>query len=166
MQANELYQAIDPAVIQDMFSWMRETEKDLYKTSLSTLANNRKLRPVFVQKKSIPDQITWMHNTLKLRTSNTIGEHLLQVWFMQGQKDLLVTFCDNMDIKHNGEGAVEGDLPESLDAEKLKTSVDTLVEKYDPKVVTLYLQIFNMQTEDGWPALTEALVTDERLKLA
>lgn len=165
MQAHELYHAVNPTVIQAMFNWMRETEKDLYKTTVTTLANNRKLRPVFVQKKSIPDQITWMHNTLKLRTSNTVGEHLLQVWFMQGQKDLLVAFCDAMDIKHNGEGAVEGDLPESLDAEKLKDAVDILVEKFDPKIVTLYLRIFNLQTQDGWPALTEILEKDERLSL-
>lgn len=166
MQAHEIYQAIDPALIQDMFKWMRETEKDLYKTTLNTLANNRKLRPVFVLKKTIPDQISWMHNTLKLRTSNTISEHLFQVWFMQGQKDLLITFCDAMDIKHNGEGAVEGDLPESLDSEKLKSAVDALVAKFDPKLVTLYLQIFNLQTKDGWPALTEILENDERLKLS
>ena len=45
---------------------------------------------------------------------------------MKGQQPLLIDFCDSMGIEHNGEGSVEGDLPETLDDEKLKATVDTL----------------------------------------
>ncbi|MGE9267078.1 MAG: hypothetical protein ACQKBY_03185, partial [Verrucomicrobiales bacterium] len=162
MKAHEICKNIDPALISDLFNWMRSEEKDLYKTTLATLANNRKLRPVFVQKKSIPDQITWMHNTLKLRTSDAIAEHLFQVWFMKGQKELLASFCDGMGIEHN-EGTVEGDLPESLDADKLKATTDALLASHDPKLITLYLRIFNLQTPEGWDALSTLLESDERL---
>ncbi len=85
---------------------------------------------------------------------------------MQGQQDLLIAFCDAMDIKHNGEGAVEGDLPDSLDADKLKGAVDTLLEKFAAGKVTLYLRLFNMQTKNGWDSLSELLEKDEHLKLA
>ena len=57
-----------------------------------------------------------------------IAEHLLQVYFMQGQEGMLVTFCDALDIPHNGKGQVEGRLPETLDAEKLKAAIDALLE--------------------------------------
>ncbi|MFC5051288.1 hypothetical protein ACFPK9_11785 [Rubritalea spongiae] len=165
MQAYEIYQNIKPSIISDLFQWMRDEERDLYKHTIATLANDRKLRPVFVQKKSVADQIAWMHKTLKLKSSNMIGEHLFQVYFMQGQQELLVAFCDAMGIEHDGKGSVDGDLPETLDADKLKAAVDTLVEKFDPQLVSLYLRVFNLQTDNGWDNLTKLLASDERLAL-
>jgi len=82
VKAYELYQEVDPALVTELFKWLKENEKELYKTTIATLASNRKLRPIFVQKKSFEDQVTWLHKTLKLRTSDTIAEHLFQVWFM------------------------------------------------------------------------------------
>ena len=117
MKTHEIYQQLDPALVQEMFLFFRETERDLYKSAVSSLASNRKLRPVFIQKKPVPEQIAWLHKTLKLRSSDIIGEHLFQAWFMKGQQPLLVDFCDAMDIPHNGEGTVEGDLPEDLDVD-------------------------------------------------
>jgi len=152
VKAYEIYQTADAALVTEMFTWMRENEKDLYKTAVATLAADRKLRPI--------------HKTLKLRTSDTIGEHLFQVFFMKGQQDLLISFCDGMGIKHDGEGSVDGELPKELDAEKLKTTVDSLLEKNDTKLVTLYLYVFNLQTQAGWENLTKVLKEDDRLKLA
>lgn len=166
MQAFEIYQNIKPSIITDLFQWMRDEERDLYKHTIATLANDRKLRPVFVQKKSVADQIVWAHKTLKLKSSNMIGEHLFQVYFMQGQQDLLVAFCDAMGIEHDGKGSVDGALPETLDADTLKAAVDTLLEKFDPQLVSLYLRVFNLQTENGWESLTELLASDDRLALS
>tara|TARA_B110000881_G_scaffold48638_1_gene40923 strand:+ start:299 stop:799 length:501 start_codon:yes stop_codon:yes gene_type:complete len=166
VNAFEIYQKIDPSIVSDMFLWIRENERKLYKSAVASLTANRHLRPVFVEKKSVSDQISWLHKTLKLRTSDTIGEHLFQVYYMKGQQDLLKEFCDGMGIEHDGEGSVEGALPEALDDEKLKTTVDDLVENHNPKVVSLYLSIFNLQTKDGWKNLAAVLDSDERLALA
>ncbi|MFD2159978.1 hypothetical protein ACFSW8_13805 [Rubritalea tangerina] len=166
MNAYEIYQNIKPSIIVDLFQWMRNEERELYKTTVATLANDRKLRPVFIQKKPVADQIAWMHKTLKLKSCDMVGEHLFQVYFMQGQQDLLVSFCDAMDIEHDGKGSVDGDLPETLDADKLKAAVDTLVEKFDPQLVSLYLRVFNLQTENGWDSLTELIASDDRLALS
>ena len=166
MKTHEIYQQLDPALVQEMFLFFRETERDLYKSAVASLASNRKLRPVFITKKPVTDQIAWLHKTLKLRSSDIIGEHLFQAWFMKGQQPLLVDFCDSMDIAHNGEGTVEGELPEDLDPDKLKTTLDTLVEKHDPKLVTLYLRVFNLQTATGWPTVATVLEEDERLGLS
>lgn len=165
MTAHELFKSAQPSLVQDMFVWMRDTDRNLYKTALSSLASNRKLRPQFVQKKSVVDQIAWMHKTLALKTSDMIGEHLLQVYFMKGQEELLAAFCDGVGIEHDGKGQVEGELPETLDADKLKATIDSLLEKFDAGLVALYLHTFNLQTPDGWSALAETLTSDERLKL-
>jgi hypothetical protein len=165
VKAFEIYQKIDPSLVSDMFLWIRENDRQLYKSAIATLTANRKLRPVFVEKKSIADQIAWLHKTLKLKTSDTIGEHLFQVYFMKGQQELLIGFCDGMGIEHDGKGSVEGSLPDTLDDEKLKATIDSLVGAHDPKLVTLYLRVFNLQTQDGWENLAGALESDERLTL-
>ena len=166
MKAHQIYQEIDPALVEDQFRWMRAEEKNLYKTSLSSLGQARKLRLVFLQKKTVEDQIAFIHKMLKLKTQDLVGEHLLQVWFMKGQQDLLRTFCDRMDIEHDGNGQVVGDLPETLDDEKLKATIDRLLEMFDPKLVALYFYVFNLQTPEGWENLTQILADDDRLKLA
>jgi len=81
-------------------------------------------------------------------------------------KKPLVTFCDAMGIEHDGKGSVDGDLPETLDADKLKTAVDTLLEKFDAKLVTAYLLVFNLQTTNGWDSVTAILESDDRLSIA
>jgi len=162
----EIYQTIDPALISDMFKWIRENDRRLYKTAVASLAANRKLRPIFVEKKSVADQIAWMHKTLKFKNNDTIGEHLLQVWFMKSQKELLIGFCDGMGIDHDGEGSVEGTLPEVLDEEKLKATIEALLGAHDAKLVTLYLTVFNLQTANGWDNLEVLLESDERLTLS
>jgi len=165
VKAYEIYQEACPSLITEMLQWVKENEKDLYQTTLGSLAENRKLRPIFVQKKSFPDQIQWLHKTLKLKTSDVIGEHLFQIWLMKGQQDILIQFCDLMEIPHDGKGSVEGALPEELDATKLETTIHTLLEKHDPKLVTLYLAVFNLQTQHGWKNLTEALERNDKLSL-
>lgn len=143
--------------------FFREEERNLYKTSLNTLASSRKLRPVFVQKKSVTDQIKWIHESLKYKQNVEIGEHLLQVWFMQAKSELLVVACDNLGITHNGEGYVEGNLPETLEDEKLDNTISALLEQFGAPLTTLYLYIFNLQIPGGWENLTEKLSSDERL---
>ena len=92
MHAYELFQAVKPSIVSDMLMWMRETDRNLYKTALGGLASNRKLRLPFLQKKPVTEQIAWVHKNLQSKTSNMIAEHLLQVYFMQGQEALLSYF--------------------------------------------------------------------------
>jgi hypothetical protein len=165
VNAFEIYQKIDPSPISDMFLWIRENDRQLYKSAIASLTASRNLRPVFVEKKPVTEQIIWLHKTLKLKTSDTIGEHLFQVYFMKGQQELLIGFCDGMGIEHDGEGSVEGALPDALDDEKLKSTIDSLIEAHDPKLVTLYLRVFNLQTQNGWANLVKTLESDERLIL-
>jgi len=166
MTAHELFKNVKPSIVQDIFMWMRDTDRELYKTALGSLATNRKMRLAYLQKKPVTEQIAWMHKTLGLKTSDMIAEHLLQVYFMKGQEEMLAAFCDGLEIPHDGKGQVEGELPKELDAEKLKSAVDTLLEKFEPALVALYLHTFNLQTPEGWTALADLLASDERLKLA
>lgn len=166
MKAHELYTAVDPAVVTEILDWFRANDRNVYKTAVATLAGNRKLRPVFVQKKPLAEQYAWVHKTLKLNACDTIGEHLLQAYLMSAQQSMLAMFCDGLGIPHDGKGSVVGDLPKKIDAERLTTTIDRLVDIFDPKMLTMYLRCFNLQVAGGWPELTNVLETDSRLKLA
>ena len=166
MKAHELYTAVDPALVTQILDWFRANDRNVYKSAVATLAGNRKLRPVFIQKKPLAEQYAWIHKTLKLTACDAIGEQLLQAYLMAGQQSLLAMFCDGMGIPHDGKGSVVGDLPKKLDPERLATTVDRLAGLFDLKLLALYLHCFNMQVPGGWPDLTEKLSSDERLKLA
>jgi len=166
VKSNELYSALDPAFVTQMLDWFRANDKNVYKSAVATLAGNRKLRPVFIQKKSLVEQYAWIHKTLKLHACETIGEHLLQAYLMAGQQSLLAMFCDGMGIPHDGKGSVVGDLPKKLDAGRLSDTIERLVDIFEPRLLTVYLHCFNMQHPGGWPELNEKLASDPRLVLA
>ncbi len=154
-----------PELAQMQFKWMREEERELYKTAIGTLAEAKKLRAVFVTKKPVIEQIAWLQKNLSIQKNDMVSEHLLQGWFMNGQQDMLVTFCDTMEIKHDGNGAVEEELPESLDDSKLKAAVDALFDKFQANLTSLYLYVFNLQAPNGWENLSKILAEDDRISL-
>ena len=71
-----------------------------------------------------------------------------------------------INIPHDGKGSVVGDLPKKLDPARLDTTIDRLVDIFDPKLFTVYLHCFNMQVPNGWPELTAKIESDARLVLA
>ncbi len=166
VKSHELFAAVDPAVVTEILDWFRSNDRNVYKSAISTLAGNRKLRPVFVQKKSLPDQYSWVHKTLQIKSTDAIGEQILQAYLMAGQQSMLGMFCDGMGIPHDGKGSVVGDLPKGLDQERLDQTVDKLVDIFEPKIFALYLHCFNMQVAGGYPKLTAKIESDDRLKLA
>lgn len=101
MKAHELYSAVDPELVTQILDWFRANDRNVYKSAVATLAGNRKLRPVFIQKKPLAEQYSWIHKTLKLNACDTIGEHLLQAYLMAAQQSLLAMFCDGMGIPHD-----------------------------------------------------------------
>ena len=166
MKSHEIFAAVDPAIVTEILDWFRANDRNVYKSAVSTLAANRKLRPVFVQKKSMAEQYAWIHKTLQIRACDDIGDQILQAYLMAGQQSMLGMFCDGMGIPHVGKGSVVGNLPKALDKERLDATVEKLVDIFDPKIFTLYLHCFNMQVPGGYPTLTEKIESDERLTLA
>ncbi|MEM7147920.1 MAG: hypothetical protein AAF591_22645 [Verrucomicrobiota bacterium] len=164
MRTHEVYQKLPDPLIDDMLSFLREEERDAYKTTLASLAANKRLRPVFVQRKSVPQQFAWLRDNLRLKTSNDVSEHLIQVWLMTKQPDMLTQFLDAMGIEHDENGEVEGDLPDTLDSKKLTKAVDTLLKKHPADHVSLYLHAFHLQNPEGWPELTEIISSHDALQ--
>ena len=164
VKAYQIFQSISPDLAQSIFQTLRDDHRDVYKSILISLAQEKRLRPVFVQRKPVEQQIKWMGDTCKLRACNSVTEHLLQIWLLKSQPEMLKAFLDDLGVEHDDEGTAE-DLPDELDAKKLKKAAEGLLKSHPAETVALYLHVFQLQQPGGWPELNELLEKDERLAL-
>ncbi|MGB0154177.1 MAG: hypothetical protein ACPGFB_09125 [Verrucomicrobiales bacterium] len=163
MKAFEIFQEISPETTHSVFQFLRDEQREVYTASLSSLAANRKLRPVFVQRKPAAAQIEWLAKNIKLRGSAEIAEHVMQLWLMKAHQDVLVQFLDGVGISHDGEGAAE-DLPEALDPKKVKSTIEKLLKDHDSEVVKIYLSVFQLQRSNGWDAISDVIAATPALQ--
>lgn len=162
LRAHQLFASMSAVQADQILQWIRSEEKEVYRNSLAMLAQQRKLRPVFVQKKNVQQQFAWLKQSLSRLPAEETAVHLLQVWLLQQRSEILVAFLDVVGIEHDGKGGVD-DLPEALDQEKLKTAIEKLLEDYEEEEVRIYLHLFQRQRAGGWAELDELLGTDPRL---
>lgn len=164
MKSSELFQRLSPALVTQMFRYLQEHEKPSFKMSIQTLAAQRKLRPVFVERKPREERFTWLHGALSRPAAESIAANLIQMWLMGEHAALLCDFLDALSIAHDEKGGIES-LPESPSAEQLRFAVDAVLAKHPAETVAVYLQSFQSMDIAGWPALGEILASDERLRL-
>lgn len=164
MKAHQIFQYSSPELTRGIFHYLRTEQKEVYRTALSTLATGRKLRPIFVQRKSPEQQYAWLQKTVPMKGSDGVCEHLLQLWLLKAHGPLLVKFLDGVGIAHDGEGAAD-DLPDEIDAKKLASTVKSLLADHDPEVVRVYLHTFQLQKAGGWDAIRDLIEKDPSLQL-
>ena len=164
MKSSEIFQHLSPGLSEQVLGWLHATEKPTYKVAVQTLATQRKLRPVFVERKPRAERHTWMQGALSRPAGEPIAANLLQMWLMGAQSSLLCDFLDALGIEHDEHGGIDS-LPETPTPEKLHAAVETLLAKYPAEIVAVYLQSFQTMDIAGWPALGEMLAADPRLHL-
>ena len=162
--ANDIFSRMPPAVAAQLFSHIHEKEKPLYKATIETLAKQRNLRPVFVERKPREERFAWLREMVAKKQNDGVAAHLLQIWFIGAHSKLLCDFLDSLGIKHDENGTVD-ELPEPPPKEALVKAIDECFAKHDPKVVAVYLNAFQALDDEGWPTLGELLVEDSRLHL-
>ena len=161
----ELFAALPPSVSDQLFAFLMERERPLYKATIDTLAKQRKLRPVFLERKPRPERHTWMKDALGRKVNEAVAAHLLQIWLVGAHAKLLCDFLDGLGIAHDENGTIEA-MPPAPTKEALTKAIDPLFEKHDPAVVAVYLHAFQALDDNGWPTLAELLTEDPRLQLA
>lgn len=164
MKAHEIYQRISTALNEELLSSLFASDKPAYKATLTALGNQRKLRPIYLERKPRAERHTWMHNAMGQKVSDEIALNLLQFWLLSSQQPMLVDFLDALGITHDGKGAVE-EMPESPDKEKLTAAIETLFEKYPQENVSVYLHTFQSMNDPVWAPLDEILSSEPRLSL-
>lgn len=165
MKAHEIFRHMSPALAVEILSYLQKEETSIYKTVVQGLAQQRKLRAVFVERKPPNERYAWMQAALGRRVSDTLAAHLLQTWLLGACKPLLCNFLDSLGIAHDAGGTVE-ELPESPPKEKLREVITDLLTKFPTETVAVYLHAFQgMDDTTSWPPLGELLAEDDRLKL-
>ncbi len=165
MLAHEIFKSMSSALSLSIVEWMRAEEKPVFKATLASLAQQRRLRPVFVERKPRGEQAQWIADNLKIKLSEAVGENVLQIWLLKKKQDMLVAFLNKVGIPHDGQGAVDGEMPKELDAAKVEQAVGELAEKFPVEEAAVYLHLFQLQQPGGWPAVTDALAAHPAVKL-
>ena len=164
MTPSEIFARISPARSATIFTHFYENEKPLYKATIETLSKQRKLRPVFIERKPREERFTWMRDAVARKTNDGVAAQLLQIWLVGAQKPLLCEFLDGLGIKHDENGTIDA-LPPSPPREALEKVIGALLETHDRETVAIYLHAFQALDDKGWDALAEILASDERLRL-
>lgn len=164
MTPSEIIAGISSERATAMFSHFYENEKPLYKAAIETLAKQRKLRPIFVERKPRTERFTWMRDALSRKANEGVAAQLLQIWLVGTQSKLLCEFLDGLGIKHDDNGTID-DLPPSPPRADLERVIDDLLQRHDRDVVAIYLHAFQALDEHGWSALAEILESDARFQL-
>jgi hypothetical protein len=164
MKCYEIFSKLSPELTNEIFAYLLEFEKPVYKAMILNLATRRKLRPVFIERKPKNERHVWLQQALSLKSADDITMQLLQIWLLGAQRELICEFLDSLGIEHDGKGVVEN-LPTEPPRERLNETITKLLEKRSPEVVTVYLHAFQAMDETGWAVLDDALATDPRVSL-
>ena len=83
---------------------------------------------------------------------------------MKGRPAMLISFLNSLGVPHDGNGGIEGDIPPTLDPDKIKAGAAALLEKHPPEEVAIYLNLFQLQQPGGWPELAEVINVNPQLQ--
>ena len=164
MMSYEIFGRCSSQLANEIFVYLQEKEKPVYRAVIQNLANQRKLRPVFIERKPKPERHTWLQQALARKPADDLATQVLQIWLLGAQQPLICQFLDALEIKHDGKGVVD-QLPPEPEPEKIQSAVDLILEHQSPEVVTIYLRLFLVMDDAGWVRLGEILEMDERLRL-
>ena len=99
LSSHVIFQKISAELSQEIVKFIRGEEKVAYKSLLAGLAESRKVRVVFVQKRPLDKQIAWLVQSLKLKTGELVADQILQIWLLKAKTDMLTSFLDKLEIE-------------------------------------------------------------------
>jgi hypothetical protein len=162
--AYELFGFMPASLSTEILEQSFASNKELYRATLTAVAQARKLRPVFYERKPRVERHKDMIDMLSRPRLDTTASALIRGWLMKSETAMLDDFLNALGLPHK-DGAVE-DLPAAVDDTRLKAAVDGLLGKYAREKVVVYLHAFDAMNEVHWPNLKDLLEKDERLQLS
>lgn len=163
MSPHELFAAMPKERGIEILDHFFANDKDLYKATLAAVAQIRKVRPVFLERKPRPERNAFIAAGLGSPAVEANAANLLSAWLVKTQSALLADFLDALKIKHEN-GVVEN-LPAAVDEDSVSVALENLLAKYPHDLVAIYLHAFNHLNAPNWENLTLHVETDPRLSL-
>lgn len=163
LAAHEMFAFMSPTLAREIVEQLHTNERDAYRATLHAVADVRKVRPIFLERKPRSEQHQALIESLSRPKLELNAVATLQAWLMKSQTALLCDFLNALEIKHEN-GSVD-DLPEAMDEAKLTAAIEGVLAKHPAEKVALYLRAFNDLSKANWPNLAEKLEADPRLQL-
>ena len=163
LTSHELFGFMSPALANDILAFTFESDKPTYRAIINGVAEARKVRPVFLERQPRTQRHALVIATLARPNLEPVASNLIRTWLVKKERTMLVDFLNALAIPNN-EGVVD-DLPKTVEDEKLKAAIETLLVKYRPEAVAVYLNAFNDMNEAHWANLKTMLEGDPRLQL-
>jgi hypothetical protein len=165
MTPDEIFSNMTPALGARIFTDLAAKEANLYRATIDTFAKQRKLRPVFIERKTEAERHEWLRTTTGKKVNHGVAAHLLQIWLVGQHAKLLCDFLDALGISHDANGTID-ELPPAPEKAALAAAIDSILQKHEQDVVKVYLHAFQaLDGDGGWPSLEELLAENLRLKL-
>ena len=162
LSSHELFGFMSPALALRILENAHESSKELYRGAMGAVAESRKLRPAFFERRPRATRHAEMIASLSKPRLELIAANLLREWLMKEKKPMLGDFLDKLGVAHK-EGAVDN-LPEKVEDANLKGAIDWILTKYPPEEVAVYLNAFYTMNDVRWPNLEAILKEDARLQ--
>src|ERR1700735_5406293 len=100
LTSHELIGFMSPALAEQIISYAFESDKPLYRTALSAVAEARKVRPVFLERQPRTQRHALMLTVLSRPSMELIVGNLIRHWLVKKQSPMLVQFLDALGIPH------------------------------------------------------------------
>ncbi|MEO6033982.1 MAG: hypothetical protein ABIQ35_01875 [Verrucomicrobiota bacterium] len=162
LTAHELFGFMSPDLSARILETAYESDKENYRLVISAVAEARKLRPAFFERKPRTERHQEMALMLAKPRLEAAASTLIRVWLMKKHTQMLIDFLDALGIEHK-EGVVD-DLPPTIDDAKLKDAIEKLLAKYSREEVSVYLNAFYSMNDVNWLNLKSMLESDPRLQ--
>src|ERR1041384_4182599 len=134
MTYHVLFGFMSPELAKRILEDTHANDKPLYKLTLAAVADAKKVRPAFYEKKPRVERDADMLSMLARPRLEEPGASLLRGWLMKTQTPLLIDFLNALGLKHKN-GVVD-DFPPTLEDAALKKAIDALLAKH-PKEIAI-----------------------------
>ncbi len=162
LTAHEIFGFMSPALAEEMLATAYELDKENYRVTIAAVAEARKMRAAFYERRPRADRHKDMIAMLSKPRLDAAASNLIRVWLLKKHLQMLKDFLDALGITHK-EGVVD-DLPATVEDAKLNEAVEKLLSKYPREEVAVYLNAFYSMNDVSWPNLKSLLETEPRLQ--
>lgn len=162
LNSHELFGFMSPEMANQIMEDTMGDDKEMYKATVSAIAQARKLRPIFLQRQPKPQRNKIILESLARANMSQAADNILRNWLLKSQTGMLKDFLDAIGIEHE-DGIVE-DLPGNVTDEAVNNGIDKILEKYSRESVLVYLHAFNSMNDCTWKNLDSMLQSSEHLQ--
>ena len=158
-----LWPTLSPQLANDILLAVQKSNKKLYRTAVEVMAPRMGIRvPTLLEMPKAQRHATWIQ-ILARPEMEVLSFNILSAWLIESQRPMLCAWLDALGVEHGDNGCADT-FPPQPDAAALKKGADVLLQKFDSRIVGVYLRTFNQIDETRWPALDEILSSDPRLQ--